>query len=79
MNTIPFDARPLAPAFFVGVQEGFQHLPAIEIYNLTAQLGDVPAGSTVSRATLEDAGFYLPALRVREARRANWFRRNHAA
>lgn len=51
-----------APAVFVGIQPGFRHLPAIELYNLTEQVGVHPAGSTVSRGTLESHGFFVPAL-----------------
>lgn len=39
-------------ATFIGVQPGFRHLPAVELYNLLVDLGPHPKGSTVSRNTL---------------------------
>lgn len=47
------------PAVFLGIQPGFKNLPPVELYNLLAPVGHHPAGSTVSRKTLEDHG-YLP-------------------
>jgi hypothetical protein len=78
MNTIPFTARPLAPATFTGVMK-LDGLPAIELFNLTKEVAGQPIGSTVSRDTIERAGFYLPEQSVRERRRAAWYLRNHAA
>jgi hypothetical protein len=58
--------KELAPAEFVGIQEG---LPArgdkpaikdIELYNLTKDIPGHNTGSTVSRETLEKAGFEVP-------------------
>ena len=43
-------------AIYVGVQAGFRKQPPIELYNLLAPVGDHPAGSTVSRQTLEKHG-----------------------
>jgi hypothetical protein len=51
-----------APAFFVGIQEGWGHLPSIELYNLTEDVGIHPAGSTVSRQTLEQHGYSVPPV-----------------
>jgi hypothetical protein len=51
-----------APAIFLGIQPGFNHLPTIELYNLLAKVGHHPAGSTVSRKTLEDHGYVPPAF-----------------
>jgi len=48
-----------APAIFKGVQEGIAHLPAVELYTLTAPVGVHPAGSTVSRGTLERHGYAI--------------------
>ena len=48
------------PAFYVGIQPGYQNLPPIELYTLVAPVGEHPAGSTVSRQTLEKHGF-LPS------------------
>lgn len=59
-----------APAQFIGLQPGFRHLPAIELYNLLAPVGEHPRGSTVSRQTLEKHGYVLPtAHRPRKNRR----------
>lgn len=56
-----FDLRPLAPATLLGVQEGFGPVPDIELWNLTADIPGYKAGGTVSRGTLIEAGFRLPA------------------
>jgi hypothetical protein len=53
------------PAFYVGLQPGFRHLPAIELYTLIAPVGEHPAGSTVSRQTLEKHGFTVHSRRTR--------------
>ena len=53
------------PAFYLGLQPGYRHLPPIELYTLLAQVGEHPAGSTVSRQTLEKHGFLPPGKRVR--------------
>ena len=53
--------RP-APARFIGIQDGFGVLPAIELYALTAPVGMHPACSSVSRRTLESHGYYVPPL-----------------
>jgi hypothetical protein len=58
-----------APAFFIGVQQGFAHLPDIELFNLTEQVGIHTAGSTVSRNTLEKHGYTVPAVTERQLRR----------
>jgi hypothetical protein len=52
-----------APAQYLGLQPGFRHLPAIELYNLLAPVGEHPRGSTVSRQTLEKHGYTLPSRR----------------
>lgn len=70
---------PIAPAIFIGIQEGIAHIPDTEIFNLTAEVAGRPMHSTVARFTLESAGFFVPPASVREARRANWYRRNRAA
>ena len=46
-----------APALFLGMQDGFGHLPPIELYTLIAPVGEHPVGSAVSRQTLEKHGF----------------------
>lgn len=60
--------KPVAPAEFHAVQEGLpaegEHpaIPAVELYNLTEDIPDHPKGSTVSRETLEKAGYEVPKL-----------------
>lgn len=49
-----------APAIFIGVQEGFGPIPAQELYNLLTNVGTHPAGSTVTRQTLERHGYAVP-------------------
>lgn len=39
-------------ATFRGVQEGFEHLPAIELWDLKRSIPGHPVGSTVSRNTI---------------------------
>ncbi len=56
-------AKPAAPAEFVGVQEGIPgnaKFPDMELYNLTKDIPGHNAGSTVTRETLEKAGFKVP-------------------
>lgn len=55
------------PAIFLGIQPGYENLPPVELYNLLAPVGHHPAGSTVSRKTLEDHG-YLPPRRTLPAK-----------
>ena len=58
------------PAIYVGLQAGFRKQPPIELYNLVAPVGDHPAGSTVSRQTLEKHGVnFLPGRVARKSRR----------
>jgi len=60
------------PAIFVGLQAGFRQQPPIELYNLMAPVGEHPAGSTVSRQTLEKHGVvFTPAPAVRKHRRGS--------
>jgi hypothetical protein len=51
------ESSAVAPAKFVGLQEGFGLQPQEELYNLHAPVGPHPAGSTVSRTTLEKHGY----------------------
>lgn len=51
-----------APAVFLGVQPGYRHLPAIELFNLLVPVGEYPVGSTVSRQTLENHGYAVRFL-----------------
>jgi len=60
------------PAIYVGLQAGFRKQPPIELYNLVAPVGNHPAGSTVSRQTLEKHGVnFPPAPAPRKARRGS--------
>jgi hypothetical protein len=59
----------IAPAVYLGRQPGFRHIPAIELYNLLAPVGEHPRGSTVSRQTLEKYGFTPPPRRRTVRRR----------
>jgi hypothetical protein len=59
------------PAIYVGLQAGFRQQPPIELYNLVAPVGEHPAGSTVSRQTLEKHGVnFKPAPAARKSRRS---------
>ncbi len=63
---------PLAPAFFIGVQQGFGPIPDTEMFNLTADITpEHRNGSTVSRATLEKAGYYVPPISPARINQAN--------
>jgi hypothetical protein len=55
------------PFEFLGIQRGEGRWPDIELYNLTAPIGGHPAGSTVSRQTLEAHGYVVPARSQSEA------------
>ena len=66
MTKRPAQARRLAPAKFIGIQDGFGLTPSIELYNLTARVGIHPVGSSVARCTLESHGYYVPPLPVEE-------------
>jgi hypothetical protein len=60
------------PAIYVGLQAGFRQQPPIELYNLVAPVGEHPAGSTVSRQTLEKPGVnFPPAPQGRKSRRGS--------
>lgn len=52
--------EPRAPAVFKAVQSGFGVAPDVEMFNATQRIGETPPGSTVSRKSIEDAGFKLP-------------------
>lgn len=53
-----YPRRQLAPAVFIGRQE-FPGRPGFELYNLTADIPGHPVHSTVSRETLEAAGYII--------------------
>lgn len=53
---------PIAPATFLGIQEGYGLIAPIELWNLTAEIpGLGKAGATVSRKSIIAAGYRLPA------------------
>lgn len=61
-------ARATIPAYFAGIQSGFGNVADIELWTLTEPVGIHPAGSTLSRQTIEAHGYVLPrALILREA------------
>jgi hypothetical protein len=47
---------------WVGYQQWHGSPPAIELFNLIQDIAGHPRGSTVSRETLEAAGFYVPPI-----------------
>lgn len=49
-----------APAIYRGMQDGFGIVPDFELWDLTADIPGHPSRSTVSRQTLEAAGYYVP-------------------
>ena len=61
-ETAPALQEPTAPATFLGYLEcnspGLQQ--SIELWNLIEEIPGHPEGSTVSRRTLEKAGFVVP-------------------
>lgn len=63
-DIVPVEAGSMgnAPANFLGVQEGLpsRGVPDIELYNITQDIPGHPAGSTVSRRTLEANGYTVP-------------------
>ena len=48
------------PAYFIGRQEGSDGIADFDLYNLTEDIPGHPEGSTVTRSTLEAAGFHVP-------------------
>jgi hypothetical protein len=61
--------RPVAPATFLGLQEGYVGDLPVALFKLEAAVGDHPVGSTVTHSTLERHGFEVPAW-VLQARAA---------
>jgi len=64
----------VAPAVFLGVQPGFGDVPALALFNLT---GDVEgngrrhcAGSTVTRRSIEEAGYQVDKSELAKAQTA---------
>jgi hypothetical protein len=58
-------SRPIAPAVYIGRQEGVGSVPAFDLWNLTADIEGHNEGSTVSSQTLIAAGFRLPSVLAR--------------
>ncbi len=60
-NTAPASQRPPAPAIFLGyLADNKSRLrQPLELWNLTEDIPGHPRGSTVSRRTLEIAGFVV--------------------
>ncbi|MDT7043588.1 hypothetical protein [Candidatus Nitronereus thalassa] len=56
--------RLVAPAFYVGWQEGANHTEGFSLYTLLEEIPGHSQWSTVSGKTLEDAGFMLPTRRT---------------
>ena len=54
----------VAPAFYVGWQEGTTQAAGFSLYTLIEDIPGHPQWSTVSGKTLEDAGFMLPTRRA---------------
>lgn len=52
----------IAPAKFIGWQEGVGAIADFPVFNLTAPIDGHPAGSTVSGRALEEAGYELPPI-----------------
>lgn len=61
---VVWDKAPMAPAFYVGWQEGSQQVPGFSLYTLIEEIPGHPQWSTVSDKTLEAAGFKLPPVGV---------------
>lgn len=61
---VGLDDRELAPATFVGVQEGIPEagIPNVELFNVNRDVAGTVEGSTVARQTLENAGFRVPPV-----------------
>ena len=55
-----------APAIFDHVQEAPAPMAAMEMFTLTEDIPGHPKNSTISRATLEAAGFFVPPICVGE-------------
>lgn len=58
----PMAPRPLAPATYLGFQEGFGSVHGFHLFNLTADVTGHPTGSTVSDGELLKLGFRLPPI-----------------
>ncbi len=54
--------RPQAPAVYCGWQKGTALIPGFEVWILVRDIEGHPAGSSVSRQTLELAGYWCPPV-----------------
>ncbi len=54
--------RPQAPAVYCGWQKGTALIPGFEVWTLLRDIEGHPAGSSVSRQTLELAGYWYPPV-----------------
>ncbi len=61
----PVDLAPMAPAVYIGRQEGIGRIPAMDLFNLTEDIPGHPKDSTVSEMTLSRVGFRLPSRETR--------------
>lgn len=59
---VAINSYRLAPARFIGLQDGFGLMPSFELYHLEAPVGVHPEGSSVSRETLERHGYFVPPV-----------------
>lgn len=55
------DGRPVCQCEYLGVQLGYGFQRDTELYNLISAIPGHSAGSTVSKETIERAGYRLPA------------------
>ncbi len=60
-KTVASPTAPVAPAFYVGWQEGANQFPGFSLYTLLEEIPGHAQWSTVSGKTLVDAGFMLPS------------------
>jgi hypothetical protein len=56
---------PSPSAIYIGTMPGHAQVPPLDLYNLLVPVGEHPAGSTVSRGTLERHGVPVPAIAAR--------------
>lgn len=63
-KTVASPTAPVAPAFYVGWQEGANHFSGFSLYTLLEEIPGHAQWSTVSGKTLVDAGFMLPSREI---------------
>ena len=59
------DEIPMAPAYFIGWQQGTNGVSGFPLYTLMEEIPGHPQWSTVSGRTLKAAGFKLPSREIR--------------